>query len=192
MLLFFNATQSVQFLVFLTDFAWVWIFHRKFLEPLKWRRVVRVRPLLYTAEADTSARKRKSRRVKVFPKWVNYLRRILKYMNRERILNYDNKRQVLHFVYVYDKLATLKKNECARQLKSRASHTWVPQLWVKDCEPAHSTTQKESCVVCLLGLFVYLFIYLLVCFAVMKDQHHWLEYYITDVKICWGRYLNEK
>lgn len=29
-------------------------------------------------------------------------------MNRERILNYDNKWQVLHFVYVYDKLATLK------------------------------------------------------------------------------------
>lgn len=29
-------------------------------------------------------------------------------MNRERILSYDNKRQVLHFVYVYDKLATLK------------------------------------------------------------------------------------
>lgn len=29
-------------------------------------------------------------------------------MNRERILNYGNKRQVLHFVYVYDKLATLK------------------------------------------------------------------------------------
>lgn len=101
-------------------------------------------------------------------------------MNRERILNYDNKRQVLHFVYVYDKLATLK-NKCANvQLKSRASHTWVPQLWVKECEPAHSTAQKESRVVCLLGLFIYL----LVCFAVMKDQHHWLAYYITDVTIC--------